>query len=376
MSAARLLVIDDMPQNVKLLQQLLTLSGFEVATAASGAEGLAKIPAFRPDLVLLDVVMPQMSGYEVCRAIRADPQTALLPVIMVTALDPDEERVKGIEAGADDFLPKPINQPELLARVRSLLRIRALHRQVEDMAAELAGWNATLEARVADQVSQLERLSRLKRFLSPKVVDLIVAGTLDDPMSTRRREVVVTFVDLRGFTSFTETADPEEVIAVLRGYHAELGRLIAMHDGTVEHFAGDGVMIIFNDPAPLPNPALSAVEMALDTLEAVERLSDAWRKRGYRLSCGLGIAQGYATIGTIGFEGRFDYGTIGVVTNLAARLCGEAKPGEILVSRRVQTEIDAAIETAPVGELPLKGFSQPMEAFRVVGRRASHGGAA
>jgi len=375
-STARLLVIDDMPQNVKLLQQLLTLSGFEVATAASGPEGLEKISAFRPDLVLLDVVMPQMSGYEVCRAIRANPQTALLPVIMVTALDPDEERVKGIEAGADDFLPKPINQPELLARVRSLLRIRALHRQVEDMAAELAGWNAKLEDRVSDQVSQLERLSRLKRFLSPKVVDLIVAGTLDDPMSTRRREVVVTFVDLRGFTSFTETADPEEVIAVLRAYHAELGRLIAVHEGTVEHFAGDGVMIIFNDPAPLPNPALSAVEMALDTLEAVERLSVAWRKRGYRLACGLGIAQGYATIGTIGFEGRFDYGTIGVVTNLAARLCGEAKPGEILVSRRVHTDIDAAIETAPMGEVALKGFSQPMEAFRVVGRRALAGGAA
>lgn len=367
----RILVVDDMPQNVKLLEQLLTLSDFEVFTASSGAEGLAQISANRPDLVLLDVVMPKMSGYEMCRAIRADPATALLPVVMVTALDPAEERVRGIEAGADDFLAKPINQSELLARVRSLLRIQSLHRRIEEQAAQLAEWNAKLEERVAEQVAQLGRLARLKRFLSPKVADLIVAGQLDDPMATRRREVVVAFSDLRGFTAFTDTADPEEVFAVLHAYHGELGRLIAAHDGTVEHFAGDGVMIIFNDPAPLPNPALSAVEMALGVRDAVARLSAGWKKRGYRLDCGLGIAQGYATIGTIGFEGRFDYGTIGRVCNLAARLCSAAQESEILVSERVFGLVEQDVEAEPKGELVLRGFGKPVAAWSVKGRRTS-----
>jgi class 3 adenylate cyclase len=365
----RILVVDDNPQNVKLLEQLLRGSGYEPVSALSGREALDKMAKSKPDLVLLDVVMPQMSGYEVCRAIRADPSTALLPVVMVTALDPGEERVKGIEAGADDFLSKPINQPELLARVKSLLRIRALHGKVEEQARQLAEWNVRLEERVAEQVAQLDRLARLKRFLSPKVVELIVAGKLDDPMATRRREVVVAFADLRGFTAFTETSDPEEVFAVLHAYHGELGRLIALHEGTVEHFAGDGVMIIFNDPQPLPNPALNAVRMALDVRDAVERLSQEWKKRGYKLECGQGIAQGFATIGTIGFEGRFDYGTIGVVTNLAARLCSDAKPGQILISQRVYGMVEREIDAELAGELTLKGFSKPMSAYSVNGHR-------
>ncbi|MEO7742604.1 MAG: response regulator, partial [Usitatibacter sp.] len=230
------LVVDDQPQNVKLLQQVLTMSGYDVVTASSGQEGLEKIATHNPDIVLLDVIMPQMSGYEACRAIRANRSTELLPVVMVTALDPIEERVKGIEAGADDFLPKPINQAELLARVKSLLRIRELHKQVESQTRQLAEWNAKLEERVNDQVAQLERLGRLKRFLSPKVADLIVAGHLDDPLATRRREVTIMFVDMRGFTAFSETAAPEDVLGVLREYHAEVGRLVNVHEGTIEHF--------------------------------------------------------------------------------------------------------------------------------------------
>jgi adenylate cyclase len=211
-------------------------------------------------------------------------------------------------------------------------------------------------------------LARLRRFLSPKVADLIVAGKLDDPLATHRREVVVCFADLRGFTAFTETADPEDVFGVLHAYHGELGRLIAKHDGTVEHFAGDGVMIIFNDPAPLPNPALNAVMMALDVRDAVQGLSVEWSKRGYRLECGQGIAQGFATIGTIGFEGRFDYGTIGTVTNLAARLCAEAKPGQILISQRAHGNVETLVDVEPAGDLTLKGFSKPMAAYSVKGR--------
>ena len=362
---AKVLVVDDQPANVKLLEQLLTMSGYRVATASSGPEALAKLPAENPDIVLLDVVMPQMSGYEVCRAIRANPGTELLPIVMVTALDPAEERLKGIESGADDFLAKPINQAELLARVKSLLRIRELHRQVQAQARQLAEWNARLEDRVAEQVGQLDRLARLRRVLSPKVADLIVAGEMDDPLKTRRREVTIMFIDLRGFTSFSETAAPEDVLGVLREYHAEVGRLVSRHEGTIEHFAGDGVMLIFNDPAPLPDPALSAVTMALELRESVERLAQGWRKMGYQLTCGTGIAQGFATIGTIGCEGRQDYGVIGAVNNLAARLCGEAAGGQILISQRVFGRVEDKVEAESVGELSLKGMHAPVPAYQV-----------
>jgi len=370
----RLLVVDDQAANVKLLEQLLTSSGYEVVTATSGPEALAKITEAKPDLVLLDVVMPKMSGYDVCRAIRSNPATELLPVVMVTALDPVEERVSGIEAGADDFLSKPINQPEIIARVKSLLRIRNLHRKVEEQAAELADWNLKLQERVEDQLAQLERLARLKRFLSPKVAELIVAGQLDDPLATRRREVTIVFVDLRGFTAFSETAAPEDVLAVLRDYHAEIGRLVGVHEGTIEHFAGDGVMLIFNDPAPLPDPALSAVRMAIDLRDGVARLSESWRKLGHHLGCGFGIAQGFATIGTIGFAGRQDYGVIGAVNNLAARLCGEAAAGQILVSQRVFGRVEGKVVAEALGDFKLKGFHAPLPVYGVISLSESAAG--
>ncbi len=277
--------------------------------------------------------------------------------------------VKGIEAGADDFLSKPIDQPELLARVKSLLRIRALHRQVEEQASELAEWNARLEDRVAEQMGQIERLARLRRFLSPKVADLIVAGELDDPLATRRREVTIMFVDMRGFTAFTETAAPEDVLGVLRDYHGEIGRLVSRYEGTVEHFAGDGVMLIFNDPAPLPDPAYAAACMALELRDSVTRLAESWHKLGYRLHCGIGIAQGYATIGTIGFPGRQDYGVVGQVNSLAARLCAEAAAGQVLVSQRVFGRIDEKVVAERLGELSLKGFHAPVHAYNVLSLR-------
>lgn len=367
----RVLVVDDQPQNVKLLRQVLLASGYEVTTALSGADGLASLAAEPPDLVLLDVMMPGMSGYEVCRAIRAQAETALLPVVLVTALDPSEERLKGIEAGADDFISKPINQAELLARVRSLLRIRTLHVQVQEQAQQLAAWNMQLERRVAEQVEQLERLARLKRFLSPKVADLIVAGHLDDPLATRRREVTILFADLRGFTAFSEATAPEDVMAVLRDYHAAIGELASLHEATIEHFAGDGVMLVFNDPAPLPDPAFSAVSMALGLRDRVGELAVGWRRMGYQLGAGFGIAQGYATIGTIGFPGRQDYGTVGVVNNLAARLCSEAKPGEVLVSQRVISHVEGRVAYEDLGGLALKGFQSAVPAYRVTALRAA-----
>jgi len=364
---AKVLVVDDTPMNVKMLADVLTFKGYQVVTAAGGNEGLAKVESEKPDLVLLDVMMPDLDGYAVCRAIRAKPETAILPVVMVTALDPAQERVKGLEAGADDFLSKPINQPELLARVRSLLRIKEFHDQVQAQARELANWNRTLEQRVADGVCQIEQMGRLKRFLSPQIADLIVSGATDDPLKSHRREITVVFLDLRGFAAFTETGDPEEVMGVLHEYHAEMGRLIMAHNGTIEHFAGDGIMIFFNDPVAIENPAKEAVGMAIRMQADFSGLSQGWKKRGYDLHLGIGIAQGYATLGTIGFEGRRDYGAIGSVCNLASRLCSEAKAGQILVSQKVFGFVEELVATEPVGELSLKGFHKPVPAFNVTG---------
>ena len=345
---AKILVVDDTPQNVKLLADLLTAKGYAVVTASSGVQALEKVPKETPDLVLLDVVMPEMSGYEVCRKIRTNPATATLPVVMVTALDPAQERVKGIDAGADDFLSKPINQQELLARVRSLLRIKLLH-------DELAEWNRTLEQRVEAQVAQLERLERLKRFFSPQLAEMIVSGDAEDPLKSHRREITVVFLDLRGFTSFAETSEPEEVMGVLREYHAEMGALILEHEGTLERFTGDGMMIFFNDPVPVPDAPARAVRMAVAMRGRVDELLVKWKKRGYDLDFGVGVAQGYATIGAIG-----------TVTNLAARLCGEAKPGQILIAQRVYGAVDDSVEVEELGGLTLKGFSKSVPAFNVL----------
>ena len=363
---ARILAVDDQPHNLRLLVDLLSARGYEVVTAASGTEALAKIGSERPDLVLLDVIMPNMNGYEVCRKIRELPQTAVLPIVMITALDPGEERVKGLDAGADDFLTKPINQPELLARVRSLLRIKQLYDTVQEQKAQLADMNRTLEQRVLEQVGQLDRLGRLKRFFSPQLADLIVSGGADDPLKTHRREIAVVFLDLRGFTAFAEAADPEEVMNVLREYHAAMGTLILAHEGTLERFTGDGIMIFFNDPVVVPNPAEPALRMAVAMQEQVALLLEKWQKKGYDLGFGIGIAQGYATIGAIGFEGRWDYGAIGNVTNLAARLCAEAKPRQILVSRRILAAVEGLVDAEPVGELTLKGFIKPVTTFNVL----------
>ncbi len=252
--------------------------------------------------------------------------------------------------------------------------IQDKNRQLEEQAAQIAEWNAKLEVRVAEQVSQLGQMSKLTRFLSPKVSDLIMAGEADDPLKTRRREITVVFVDLRGFTGFTETAEPEEVMSVLRQYHAEIGRAIMAYDGTIEHFSGDGVMILFNDPMPVADHEMQAIRMALVMRDSVATLAQGWKKRGFALGFGVGIAGGYATIGTIGFEGRLDYGAIGTVTNLAARLCGESGDGQILISPRIFSKVETRVLAEPVGELSLKGFHRPIAAHNVVGIRPEAAG--
>jgi adenylate cyclase len=368
---ARILIVDDQPMNIKLLADTLRIQGYEVASATSGREALEKIDDDAPDLVLLDVVMPEMNGYEVCQAIRARHETQILPVIMVTALDPHEERIKGLEAGADDFLTKPVNQQELMARVRSLLRIKNLHDTVQDQARELAALNRDLERRVAEQVTELQRLSQLKRFFSPQLAARIVAGGAQDLLASHRREITVVFLDLRGFTSFAEKAEPEEVMTLLREFHAAMGELILAYEGTLERFTGDGLMVFFNDPEPIPKPVEHAVRMALAMRDRATQLEGRWRKLGYDLGLAIGLAHGFATLGAIGFEARLDYAAIGSVTNLAARLCAEAAAGDILISAKTLAQVEGLVCAEALGPLDLKGFSAPVPAYRIVGSAES-----
>jgi len=363
--AAKVLVVDDTPYNVKLLADLLAIRGYAVATATNGEEALASVAAGVPDLVLLDIMMPGLSGYDVCRRLRADAATALLPVVLVTSLDAQQERIKGIEAGADDFLGKPINQPELFARVRSLLRIKALQDEVSEQAAALREWNAKLEERVDAQVAEIGRMSALKRFFAPAVCDAILSAGDTSILAPHRREICYVFVDLRGFTAFTDTAEPEEVQAVLGEFHAAMGALITRFQGTIDRFAGDGILIFFNDPIAVPDAPRRAAAMALEMQAQFAPLRARWSQVGYELDLGIGIAKGFATLGAFGYESRFDYSAIGAVVNLAARLCDEAGPGDILIDRRARAALDGIAAVEALGALALKGYLQPVPVFRL-----------
>jgi class 3 adenylate cyclase/CheY-like chemotaxis protein len=359
------LVVDDLPQNVRLMDAVLSPRGYTVVAASSGPEALALLARELPDVVLLDVMMPGVDGYETCRRIRSDPATSYLPVVMVTASG-DAQRLRALEAGADDFVTKPLDQAELLARVRSLVRVKRYHDTVTAQAEALAAWNHELEERVRAQVEELERFGRLRRFLSPQVAELVVDSGDESFLQSHRREITAVFTDLRGFTPFAETAEPEETMAVLAEYHRALGELVFRYEGTLEHFAGDGLLVFFNDPVPCPDAPERAVRMAVEMRTRVEELSASWRRLGHDLGFGVGIAQGYATLGRVGFPGRYDYAAIGTVTNLAARLCAEAAAGQILVTPRVLAAA-GAVASRSVGPLALRGFSRPVEAHEVIG---------
>ena len=364
--AITILAVDDLPQNLRLLDAVLSPRGYRLLTATSGEEALAMLPTSGADLVLLDIVMPGIDGYEVCRRIRSSPGFEFLPVVMITASG-DQEKLSAIEAGADDFVSKPFNQGELLARIASLAKVKRYQDTIERQAAELTRWNVELEARVSAQVDELQKVNRLRRFLSPQLVDLVIDSGDEAFLGSHRREIVVVFCDLRGFTPFAEASEPEEVMGVLAEYHAALGALIHDYEGTLERFTGDGLMVFFNDPLPCDDAAERAVSMAVAMRDRVADLAAGWSRRGNDLGFGVGIAQGFATLGRIGFEGRFDYAAIGSVTNLAARLCAEAGPGQILVAQRVFSAAEGVASGNPVGELELRGFSRPIRAFEVTG---------
>jgi class 3 adenylate cyclase len=359
----RILIVDDNETNRDILQTRLSLHGYDLKQACDGEEALVAAKALLPDLILLDIMMPKIDGIEVCKRLKNDASLPFMPIILTTAKADTKDVVQGLEAGADEYLTKPIDQTALVARVKSVLRLKALHDQVHEL-------NRGLEQRVTEQVGEIERMGRLRRFLPPQVADLIVSSGMESQLESHRREITALFCDLRGFTGFSESADPEDVMALLREYHTAIGTIIHKHGGTLERYAGDGVMVIFNAPVPVPDPALSAVKMALEMRAALSALIEKWRRLGHDLGFGIGISHGYATLGTIGFEGRFDYAAIGTVSNVASRLCDEAKPGQILISPRVLLAVEKDISVEPAGEFELKGIRRPMAVHNVVGSKS------
>jgi adenylate cyclase len=367
-----ILVVDDVPDNVEILQLRLESQGYETITAGDGEEALATVRGKLPDLVLLDIQMPKLDGIETVKQLKADAALPFIPVILVTARADAKDVVAGLEAGGDDYLTKPVDQAALLARVRAMLRIKALHdtvhdqaRRLEDQAGELALWNKELETRVQTQLGQIERIGTLKRFLAPQLAEMIVSSGDERILETHRRDIVIVFCDLRGFTAFAETGEPEEVRDLLAEYHAVLGPIVTRSEGTLDHFAGDGIMVFFNDPLPCPDPAERAVRMAVEMRQAVAELQEGWRRRGREIGFGVGIAQGYATLGQIGFAERIHYTAIGTACNLASRLCDAAADGQILVSKRVAGAVEGNARLEEVGDLALKGLSQAVAVYNI-----------
>ena len=350
---ARILVVDDIPDNVEILRMRLGSLGYEVVVAEDGEQALAVVRETPPDLILLDIMMPRIDGLEVVRRLKADATLPFIPVILVTAKASPTDVVAGLDAGGDDYLSKPIEHGALVARVRAMLRIKALHDEVQAL-------NRGLEAKVRDQVEELQRVGRLRRFLAPQLAQAIVSAGDEAVLENHRREVVALFCDLRGFTSFSETAEPEDVMGVLGEYHAAVGPLIYKYEGTLERFLGDGMMVLFNDPLPCPDAPQRAARMAIEMRDAVAALAPAWKRKGHVLGFGVGLAQGYATMGTIGFEDRFEYTAIGAVVNLAARLCADAGDGQILTSSRLAAAISDIVKIDELGERTLRGMSRPV----------------
>lgn len=362
---ARILVVDDNAASREILTKRLQQQGYELLQASDGEEALNSAKQNLPDLILLDVGMPKLDGFEVCRRLKNDPTLPFMPIILVTARAAAQDVVTGLEAGADEYLTKPTDQAALIARVHSMLRLKALQDQVRDQAADLAQWNRALEQRVEQQIGEVNRLNRLKGFLPPQIAKLVTSPGNEKLLQSHRREITAMFCDLRGFTAFAESAEPEDILAVLQEYFSCLGDSIDHFEGTLQHFAGDGVFVIFNDPLPCADHSVRAVRMAVEMRSQITLLAQKWRRYGYELGFGIGIAAGYATLGSVDYRGRFQYSASGTVVNLAARLCARAADGQILTDGRVQLAVESVVGAEPLGNLELKGFHRPIRVFNV-----------
>jgi len=341
------LVADDNADMRDYIERLLKTQ-YEVVLARDGIEALEQAQQQPPDLILTDVMMPRMCGNALLKAVRADEKLCATPVVFLTARAGSEARVESLDTGANDYIAKPFDENEFLARVGNLIRQHAQERELIELQRE-----------------------KMTQFMPTQLADVIFSDRADDVLKSHRAEITVVFIDLRGFTAFAETGEPEDVMAVLQEYQSAMGRLIADHHGVIERFSGDAIMIFFNDPVPVPNHAEQAVHLALAMRGEVVRLRPKWAQRGIDLGAGIGVATGYATLGLVGFEQRRDYAAIGAVTNLAARLCGEARHGQILISERVRHFVKDVVHTESVGALTLKGFHKPVQAYNVAGMAPS-----
>ena len=347
------LVVDDSRMNRMTLIRLLDRLGHEAMEAADGQEALDLLQSGVPvDLVLLDLVMPEVDGFETLATMKADARLAQIPVIVVSGLDDLDGIVRCIEMGAVDYLPRPIKPTLLQARVEATLADKRLR---DD--------NARLLQTVDRQRTELAR------FLSPRVAELVSTPEGEALLAGHRNELTVVFADLRGFTAFCELADPEEIVRVLREYHAVIGRRVTEFEATLEHYAGDGVHVFFNDPVPQADHRLRAIRMTVALREDVAKLHERWAARGVHLGFGIGVSVGHATAGRIGFEGRYAYAVLGAIVNLAARLSGEAQDGQILVTDALYRDVADRVEALPLDDLHLKGISHPVAAWNVVSVR-------
>jgi adenylate cyclase len=355
---------DDSAVNRQLLARHLASIGIDAREANDGRTALETLHGDlggQVGVVLLDVVMPEMDGYETLAAIKSDESLRHLPVIMISGVEELDSVVRCIQLGATDYLPKPFNPTILAARVRASMA----DKRMRDLEVEHA-------ARQAELLETIERQKEeLSRFLSPQVAALVSSPEGEQMLAGHRREATAVFCDLRGFTAFSDQAEPEEVLGLLREYHAAMGTLIVEHGGTLEHFAGDGMMIFFNDPVLQPDHAERAVRMSVAMREMFAGLAAKWARLGFELGLGVGIATGYATLGRIGFEGRYDYGMVGAAVIVASRLSSAAEANQILLNPRAHAAVDDLVEVADVGDLTLKGFARPMPTVNVVALRTA-----
>jgi class 3 adenylate cyclase len=356
---ATVLVVDDDPFNRTMLAMSLGADGHEVLEAGNGREAIAMLDAHRIDIVLTDIEMPELDGYGLLQHRSTDDRLKAIPFIVISGVDEMDSIISCIKLGAEDYLPKPFDPVLLHARLGACL-------DKKRMTDELVQWNLRLAERVDEKVREVERLNMLRRFVSPQLAEAIASGG-DGILASHRREITVLFCDLRGFTSFAETAEPEEVMAVLREFHHAVGPMIFEHHGTIAQFTGDGMLVFFNDPVQLDDPAWESVRLAVRMRDRTGELSQQWRRRGHELTLGIGIAVGFATCGEIGFEGRTEYTAIGTVVNLAARICGIAPGEQILVTHRVHAAVENRVLATSLGEHDFKGLSRPVPVHQIIG---------
>jgi class 3 adenylate cyclase len=360
-ASATVLVVDDDPLNRAMLAMSLGTLGHQVVEAGNGREAIDALAANSVDVVLTDIEMPEMDGYGLLEHRSGDDRLRAIPFIVISGVDEMASIIRCIGLGAEDYLPKPFDPVLLHARLGASLDRKR-------MTDELQQLNEHLAERVDEKVAEVERLNSLRRFVSPQLAEALAAGG-DEILASHRREITAFFCDLRGFTAFSETAEPEEVMDVLHEFHHAVGPMIFDHDGTIAQFTGDGMLVFFNDPVRLDDPAWNAVQLAVAMRDRTAELSAEWKRRGHELALGIGIAVGYATCGEIGFDGRTEYTAIGTVVNLSARVCGIAAGGQILVTNKVLTAVDDRVESIPMGDVEFKGLSRPVPVVEITALR-------